>query len=155
MIGIIVEVLSVVPSILLVQFFRRIRLRQQGISPLCQTLSHLTQQRKMSISFSNNINSKKKKRLSFPWWCLFIAYGVSLLLFTLSIFFIIVRGIELGDLKTQKWLTSVLTSFFSSILIIEPLKVKLFIITLTKLYLCLFKGIIFGYFLYFSLSNNT
>jgi hypothetical protein len=28
-------------------------------------------------------------------------------------FFIIIRGIEFGDLKTQKWLTSVLSGFFS------------------------------------------
>ena len=41
-----------------------------------------------------------------------------------SIFFIIVRGIEFGDLKCQKWLTSLLSSFFSSILVIQPLKVS-------------------------------
>jgi hypothetical protein len=40
-----------------------------------------------------------------------------------SIFFIIVRGIEFGDLKTQKWLTSILTGFFSSILFTQPVKV--------------------------------
>jgi hypothetical protein len=109
----------------------------------------------MSVNFTNNINSKKKKAFSFPWWCLFIAYGVSLLLLTLSTFFMIVRGIELGDLKTQKWLTSILSGFFSSIFVIQPIKVQLFVITLIKLYLCLFKGIIVGYFLYFSSSNNT
>lgn len=38
-------------------------------------------------------------------------------------FFIIARGIEFGDLKTQKWLTSLLSGFFSSILLIQPLKV--------------------------------
>ena len=40
-----------------------------------------------------------------------------------SIFFIIVRGIEFGDLKTQQWLTSIVTGFFSSILLMEPMKV--------------------------------
>ncbi|CAF4743314.1 unnamed protein product, partial [Rotaria sp. Silwood2] len=39
-----------------------------------------------------------------------------------SILFIIARGIEFGDLKTQKWLTSVLTGFFSSILLTQPIK---------------------------------
>ncbi len=38
-------------------------------------------------------------------------------------FFIIIRGIEFGDLKTQKWLTSVLSGFFSWILLTQPLKV--------------------------------
>jgi hypothetical protein len=42
-------------------------------------------------------------------------------------FFIIVRGIEFGDLKTQKWLTSLLSGLFSSILLIQPIKVILFI----------------------------
>jgi hypothetical protein len=40
-----------------------------------------------------------------------------------SLFFIIVRGIEFGDAKIQKWLTSLLSSFFSSIVLVQPLKV--------------------------------
>jgi len=61
----------------------------------------------------------------FPWWFLFIAYGLSFILFVISTFFIIVRGIQFGDLKTQKWLTSLISGFFSSILLIQPLKVTL------------------------------
>jgi hypothetical protein len=38
-------------------------------------------------------------------------------------FFIIIRGIEFGDLKTQKWLTSILTGFFSSIFLTQPIKI--------------------------------
>ncbi len=67
---------------------------------------------------------KKKSPITFPWWCLFIAYGLSLLIIGVSMFFIIVRGIEFGDSKTQKWLTSVLTGFFSSILLTQPIKVE-------------------------------
>ncbi|CAF4120390.1 unnamed protein product, partial [Adineta steineri] len=40
-----------------------------------------------------------------------------------SIFFIIVRGIEFGDVKTQQWLTSVLTGFFSSVIFTQPIKI--------------------------------
>ncbi len=58
-----------------------------------------------------------------PWWCLVIAYGLSVILIVVSTFFIIVRGIEFGDLTTQKWLTSLISGFFSSILLIQPLKV--------------------------------
>ncbi len=67
---------------------------------------------------------KKRSQLTFPWWCLFIAYGLSLLIIGISMFFIIVRGIEFGDSKTQKWLTSVLTGFFSSIFLTQPIKVE-------------------------------
>jgi hypothetical protein len=41
-----------------------------------------------------------------------------------SIIFIIARGIELGDIKSQKWLTSILSGLFSSIFLTQPLKVR-------------------------------
>ncbi|CAF4446123.1 unnamed protein product, partial [Adineta steineri] len=71
-----------------------------------------------------NINEKQiKKKFSFPWWCIFIAYGLSIILVGLSIIFIIARGIEFGDEKTQKWLISILSGFFSSIIFTQPLKI--------------------------------
>ncbi len=95
LIGVIVELFGLIPSILLVQFFRRIRTRQE----------------------------KHKSRLTFPFWCLFIAYGLCVILVSLSIFFIIARSIEFGDLKTEKWLASILTGFLSSIIFIQPLRI--------------------------------
>jgi uncharacterized membrane protein len=112
-IGIIVEFLSLIPSILLVEFFRRIQTRQQPISPLYQM---------KSVDLNRNEHSEKK--FKFPWWCLFIAYGICVILVGLSIVFMIVRGIEFGDLKTQKWLTSIVSGFFSSVVLIQPIKVK-------------------------------
>jgi len=79
------------------------------------------------LSFSTKTiksNHKKSSSLTFPWWCIFIAYSLSLLLAIVSIFFIIARGIEFGDLKSQKWLTSLISGFFSSILFIQPMKVN-------------------------------
>ncbi len=70
---------------------------------------------------------KPKKEFLFPWWCLFIAYGLCLILVGVSILFIIARGIEFGDLKSQQWLTSILTGFFSSIFLTQPLKVYYFV----------------------------
>ncbi|CAF1336506.1 unnamed protein product [Adineta steineri] len=99
-IGIIVEILSFFPSLLLVQFFRRILPRQ-----------------------SIKSNKTKRSQLMFPWWCIFFAYSLSFILVLVSSFFIIVRGIQFGDLKTQKWLTSLLSGFFSSIFLIQPLKI--------------------------------
>ncbi len=65
----------------------------------------------------------RRKELSFPWWCLFIAYGICLVLVGVSILFMIARGIQFGDLKSQQWLTSILSGFFSSIVLVQPLKV--------------------------------
>ena len=45
-----------------------------------------------------------------------------------SIFFVIVRGIEFGDVKCQKWLTSLFSSFFSSVILVQPLKVSVHVI---------------------------
>jgi hypothetical protein len=59
-----------------------------------------------------------------PWWCLYITYGLCLMLAGVSTFFIIVRGIEFGDEKVQQWLISILTGFVSSILLTQPLKVS-------------------------------
>ena len=58
-----------------------------------------------------------------PWWWLIIAYIISFLFVLMSAFFTIARSIEFGDTKTQKWLTSIFSSFFSSILLSQPIKV--------------------------------
>ncbi|CAF1470524.1 unnamed protein product [Adineta ricciae] len=123
-IGVIVEILVFIPSLLLVQMFRRIQPRrnqQQEASSLRQTLYRIKQF--VVPDTAAPMETKKKSKLMFPWWCLFIAYGLSFLLSVVAIFFIIVRGIEFGDLKTQKWLTSLLSGFFSSVLLIEPVKI--------------------------------
>ncbi|CAF1616393.1 unnamed protein product [Adineta ricciae] len=67
--------------------------------------------------------SKKKKPFTLPWWFIFIAYGLSALVVCISGFFIWARGVEFGDVKTRKWLTSSITGFFSSILVTQPVKV--------------------------------
>ncbi|CAF3847329.1 unnamed protein product [Adineta steineri] len=51
-----------------------------------------------------------------------------MIIIAISIFFIIVRGIEFGDVKTQQWLTSVLTGFFSSVVLTQPIKILCLII---------------------------
>ncbi|UJR27333.1 hypothetical protein I4U23_008626 [Adineta vaga] len=66
---------------------------------------------------------KKKKPLTLPWWFIFIAYAFSVFVVFICGFFIWARGVEFGDEKTRKWLTSSVTGFFSSILITQPVKV--------------------------------
>lgn len=46
-----------------------------------------------------------------------------MILVGVSIFFIIARGITFGDLKSQQWLISILSGFFSSILLFQPIKI--------------------------------
>ncbi|CAF4302624.1 unnamed protein product, partial [Adineta steineri] len=118
-IGIMVELFTLIPSLLIVQLFRRIRPRQQ-VSRLREAIYKMKPSRKAST----NVHAIKKKQssITLPWWCLFIGYGLSMIIIAISIFFIIVRGIEFGDVKTQQWLTSVLTGFFSSVIFTQPIK---------------------------------
>lgn len=96
-VGIIVELLALLPSLMIVQLFRRTRSRQDRLT-----------------------------KHTFPWWFLLINYALCFIIVTVSIFFIIARGIEFGDDKTQKWLISTACGFFSSILLTQPLKVSSF-----------------------------
>ncbi|CAF0948798.1 unnamed protein product [Adineta steineri] len=120
-IGIMVELFTLIPSLLIVQFFRRIRPRQQ-VSRLREALYKMKPSQKTSSEDISAIK-KKKSSITFPWWCLFIAYGLSMIIIAVSTFFIVVRGIEFGDVKTQQWLTSVLTGFFSSVILTQPIKI--------------------------------
>ncbi|CAF4325140.1 unnamed protein product, partial [Adineta steineri] len=120
-IGIMVEFFTLISSFLIVQFFRRIRSRQH-ISRLHEALYKIKPSQQTS-SENAPVNKKKKSSITFPWWCLFIAYGLSMIIIVISIFFIVVRGIEFGDVKTQQWLTSVLTGFFSSVIFTQPIKI--------------------------------
>ncbi|CAF1375842.1 unnamed protein product [Adineta ricciae] len=126
MIGVIVEVFALIPSLLLVQLFRRVRPRGQQQSPLRQALY------KIKGNVENNVSEqkqqqkkkeKKKKTLMFPWWFVLLGYGLCLISVTVSILFIIARGIEFGDEKTEKWLISIISGLFSSILFTQPLRI--------------------------------
>ncbi|UJR16862.1 hypothetical protein I4U23_003760 [Adineta vaga] len=117
LIGIIVEVCSLVPSLLLIQIFRRLRARNKSISSLRKTLYQI------KPSLEKEDKKKIKSSFTFPWWFIFIAYGLCILLVGMSAFFLIVRGIEFGDLKTQKWLISIISGFFSSIFLTQPIKI--------------------------------
>ena len=79
--------------------------------------------RKGNTVFNISENKSHQPRLTLPWWCIFPTYILSILLVAMSILLLIARSIELGDMKTQQWLTSVVTGFFSSICLTQPLKV--------------------------------
>jgi hypothetical protein len=128
-IGIIIDILTFIPSTLLVTFFRRIRQHRSchQIAPLIQTLWKLTQDETSDTSTTTSETKKKKKKPRlFPWWCLFIAYGFSYLVIGTCIVLIVARGVEFGELKIHQWLTSMFIGFFSSVLFSQPLKVCFF-----------------------------
>ena len=122
-IGVLVELLSLIPSLLLLQLFRRIKPRISDQERLAAVYAAIRQTGEPLVP-DPRPNKKKRCELSFPWWCIFVAYALSLLMVGVSILFIIARGIEFGDVKTQKWLVSLIIGLFSSIFLTQPLKVS-------------------------------
>ena len=112
-IGIISNLIVFPPTLLLVQLFRRTKRRHTRISKL----------RLMLNNERKKCKDKKTVYIKFPWWFKIIAYILSFLFAAVSIFFVIVKGIEFGNEKAAKWLTSVVLSFFSSILLTQPIQV--------------------------------
>lgn len=81
-----------------------------------------------SASLKKEKEKKKKtskKKLRFPWWFKIFAYILSGMIISVSVIFIIFKGIVLGDTTVQKWLTSFIVSAITSVLFTQPLKVFL------------------------------
>ncbi|KAK7471881.1 hypothetical protein BaRGS_00035465 [Batillaria attramentaria] len=76
----------------------------------------------------NSLATKKKKKLSLPWWCRLVAWFLLIACTVVSAFFVTAYGIMFGDDKSRKWITSLLVSFVMSVFITQPVKVFLFAI---------------------------
>ncbi|RNA16122.1 Polycystic kidney disease 1-like [Brachionus plicatilis] len=68
--------------------------------------------------------SKLKLGLKFPWWFKIMGFLISFLLIGVSVFFIVVKGIEFGNEKVGKWLSSLMISMIASIFLTQPAKPK-------------------------------
>ncbi|KAK7505245.1 hypothetical protein BaRGS_00003407 [Batillaria attramentaria] len=77
---------------------------------------------------------KKKRKRGLPWWCRILAW--ILLVFTCLVCatFVTFYGIQFADSTCQKWISSMLISFFSSVLVTQPLKVFLLAIILSLIF---------------------
>ena len=114
-IGLMINLILVPPTILLVQLFRRVKPRRSHLYKLKTILN---------TKEANCVKKKPSFELRFPWWFKIVAYVISFVFAGVSLFFVIARGIEFGDAKVTKWLTSLIISFFSSVLITQPLQVR-------------------------------
>ena len=120
------------PTLLLVQLFRRTKRRHTRVSKIKQILKennlqndYIVDEEVQQQQDEQETKDKKKNKseLKFPWWFKIFAYILSFAFAAVSIFFVIVKGIEFGDEKVQKWLTSLIISFFTSLLLTQPLQV--------------------------------
>ena len=121
-ISIITNLIIAPPSLLLIYLFRKSSMRITKSDKLKNAMKKIKGNSKI-VHPINNKNKKNKNKV-LPWWCRIIAYLLCLLISVISIFFIIVKGISLGNDKTTQWLTSIILSLFSSLIIIQPLQVS-------------------------------
>ena len=69
--------------------------------------------------------NKNKKKFMFPYWCIYIAYGLVFASSLVSGFFCCLYGFQFGKEKSEQWLSSMMISFWQSVIVIQPFKVFL------------------------------
>ena len=124
-VGIITNLIVFPPSLLLIQLFKRSKRRKTRLNKFKKLLEKFNpnntkfevKKQNMKIRKSSNIE------LKFPWWFKIIAYVLSFLVACVCQFFVVTKGIVFGDEKVKNWLSSVLISFLSSVLLTQPLQV--------------------------------
>ena len=126
-VGVITNLIVFPPTLLLVQLFRRTKKRNSQMKKLKIILKENNLTNSSSEQNKDNVEKKTKFELKFSWWFKFIAYVLSFLMASVSIFFVLVKGIEFGNEKVTKWLTSLLISLLSSILLTQPIQVEIFL----------------------------
>ncbi|XP_063443914.1 polycystin-1-like protein 2 [Mytilus trossulus] len=70
---------------------------------------------------------KKKKPGTFPHWCIYIAYVLTVMSMIVPGFFTILYSMEWGPEKANEWLTTFIMSFFQSVIVVQPLKVMVLV----------------------------
>ena len=86
---------------------------------------HMTARNFIKLRFKMFRAQKRKKRMTLPWWVRIISWLLVIGITATSLFFVLMYGIQFGQVKCTKWITSLVTSFFTSMLCVQPLKVNI------------------------------
>ena len=108
------------PSMIMDKLFRLSRTRPSRVEEKVLDLK----EKMKKANEKKGIIQKKKKML--PWWCSIIAWILCLISIGLSIFLIFSYSLQFGKEKSISWLGSIMMSITQSVLIFQPLKVKLY-----------------------------
>ena len=127
-VAVLTNLILIPASILLIGLFEESRSRISNVTRLRRAIKNL----KGSL-FNNKIKMFHQRNdfiyegfcinWSKPWWCKIIAYLLAFMFILVSILFIIVKAITLGDFKTKKWLITVLLGIIFENIFIAPIKV--------------------------------
>jgi polycystin 1L2 len=102
--------------VLLVQIFRNLRPKKTKVEP-------------ENSEVHNNVENKIKedkpqvRRGKLPHWFIYPAYALCYLASAASIFFTLLYSIQWGKETSTEWVIAMVTSFFQSVLLLQPVKV--------------------------------
>ncbi|XP_071043251.1 location of vulva defective 1-like [Parasteatoda tepidariorum] len=140
-VGVLSNLMIFPPTFLMIFFFRKSRPKNLRPSRIEEAVKQQRSEWKKKPSANKERKNKKsdaeaqtchrKKRFSLPWWCVYFGWFMVAISIGASLFFMWAYGIEFGDEKTSKWLTSLVVSFFSSLLVTQPIKIILMTIVMS------------------------
>ncbi|XP_037070763.1 location of vulva defective 1-like [Pollicipes pollicipes] len=160
-VGFMSNIIVFVPSLLIVFLFRKSRPRKLRTSRIDDAMAKVKRDneeratRAAAIDNSERVktdddgtapagpsgrkSSKKskttaKRRFTLPWWGTIIGWVLCLVCLFGSAFIVYSYGITFGNEKSTKWITSLFISFFSSVLLVQPLKVFLTAIVISAIF---------------------
>ncbi|GIY05826.1 polycystic kidney disease protein 1-like 2 [Caerostris extrusa] len=140
------------PSFVMIIFFRKSRaksLRPSHVNvalekqyekwrkvyglPRTGNKSKKSTQSRPSVDEESHFRIPPKKKCLLPWWCSYISWFLVIISVGCSVFFLWAYGLQFGNIRTGKWLTSMIVSFLSSVLLTEPIKIFLLAIIMACL----------------------
>ncbi|KAG1652539.1 Polycystic kidney disease protein 1-like 2 [Nymphon striatum] len=131
-VGLISNLIVFPPSLLIITLFRKSRRKLLRPSRITEALNrgNTDTMSGSQTCLTGTVNNNKKKRVrpkkfTFPFWCVYIAWALTVICIGVSLFFLWAYGITFGNDKTTKWFTSLIVSFLCSIFLTQPIKVML------------------------------
>uniref|UniRef100_A0A1I8GMZ4 PLAT domain-containing protein n=2 Tax=Macrostomum lignano TaxID=282301 RepID=A0A1I8GMZ4_9PLAT len=146
-VGVVTNLISFLPLFVVMELFRRSKLRVGYINQLKKAIndhfdgadwgkeSQQGDRAKYAESPAAAVNppasvrqvdveeKKLPKQVRFPWWVRIIAWSILVIGTAVSALFTTFYGIQFGDETCKKWISSLFISFFSSVMLSQPLKV--------------------------------
>ncbi|CAM1318005.1 Uncharacterised protein g6863 [Pycnogonum litorale] len=90
-------------------------------------------ERRRSENSKKSVENPRKKKFTFPWWCIYVAWFLTLACIGVSLFFLWAYGIQFGNEKTTKWFTSLIISTLCSVFLTQPIKVMFVALTFSMI----------------------
>ncbi|XP_002737449.1 polycystin-1-like protein 2 [Saccoglossus kowalevskii] len=115
-IGLISALITMPPSIIIMQLFQKSRpFRRKNCT-------------------NDGDKEMPKNDHPLPWFCVGIAWFIVFCAMFLSSFFVVLYSLQWGAEVSRQWLTSQMTSFFLSALVIDPLKALVMVIFVSSMF---------------------